>query len=58
MYESKGSSTSCKLKFGFEVTKAYITDMLEGNPIEIELVGNEAALTFRPFEIVTLRIKQ
>ncbi len=58
MYESKNTYTSCRLKFGFDVKSAYITDMLERNQISAEVDDNEISLNFKAFEVITVRVKQ
>jgi len=58
MYESKNTYTSCKLKFGFDVKSAYITDMLERNLTPAEIKNNEISLNFKAFEVITVRVKQ
>lgn len=57
MYESGNTSTSCVLKLGFEIKAAYITNMLEENKVEANLNNNEILLVFKPFEVVTIRVK-
>ena len=54
LYEAEGTYASCKLVPGFAVTKAEETNMLE-EP-KAELNANEIALTFRPFEIKTIKL--
>ncbi len=56
MYESKNTYTSCKLKFGFNLKAAYITDMLEKEMKSLEVHDNEIELVFKPFKVVTVRI--
>ena len=45
------------LKFGFDVNKVYLTDMLENVTIEIPVTDNMIKLNVSNFEIVTLLIK-
>ncbi len=54
LYEAEGTYASCKLVPGFAVTKAEETNMLE-EP-KAELNANDIALTFRPFEIKTIKL--
>ncbi len=52
LYEAEGTYASCPVEFFEGAKKVEITNMLE--EVEQELIGNE--LTFRPFEIKTLKI--
>ncbi len=52
LYETEGSHTNCNIKFFEGAKKIEITNMLE--EVESELSGN--SLSFRPFEIKTLKI--
>jgi len=56
MYESKNGYTKCKLNLGFDVKKAYITNMIEENEREIEVNNNSITLDFKAFEVITLRL--
>ena len=58
MYESGNTSTSCVLKLGFDIKSAYITNMLAENRAKANLEDNEISLVFKPFEVVTVRVKQ
>ncbi len=52
LYEAEGTYTNCPVEFFAGAKKVEITNMLEET--QSELAGNE--LTFRPFEIKTLKI--
>ncbi len=56
LYESKNSFTPCKLDLGFDVKKAYVTNMLEENEKEIDVNNNSISLNFGVFEVITLRL--
>ena len=53
LYEATGGYTNCSLTFGHEVKGLVQTNMLED---EQAVLDPAAALTFRPFEIKTLKI--
>ncbi len=55
LYESKRSLTHCTLSTALPINKAFQTDMLERNQIELSVNNGKIALDFRPFEIKTLR---
>ena len=50
--------TNAKISFGFDVKKAYLCDMLENNVQELNVVDNTVTVSFKPYEIVTLRIEK
>ena len=52
LYEAEGTHTNCSVKFFEGAKKIEVTNMLE--EVEAELSGN--SLSFRPFEIKTLKI--
>ncbi|MFD6529406.1 alpha-mannosidase [Streptomyces sp. NPDC060184] len=59
LYESTGGRARVRLGFGFEATGITVTDLLERTLDEAtapELTDAGAALTLRPFELVTLRL--
>lgn len=47
---------SCLMKLGFEIEKAYITDLNENNLKEISVSDNSIETTVTPWKIVTLRL--
>jgi alpha-mannosidase len=56
LYESKGASVSCTLAMGVPVGRAWETDMLEQVKGELPHTGNDIRLSFRPFEVKTIRV--
>ncbi len=56
LYECKRSATDVKLVLGLPVKGAAQTNMLEEEPQPLALAGDTLALSFRPFEIKTLRL--
>ena len=58
VYETEGSYTLCNLAFNPALKSVFKTDMLEYEDIPIETKNNSIALSFRPFEIKTLRFKK
>ena len=54
-YEAYNKRTSVKLDFGFDVTKAYVCDLLENNIEELEVKNNSVEFVAKPFEIVTIK---
>jgi alpha-mannosidase len=55
VYESTGAYTNASLSFGHPVKSLALTNMLEEEQ-EALPAGDTASLTFRPFEIKTLRV--
>ncbi len=47
---------TANVKFGFDVKKAYLCDMLENNIQELAVKDNTVAVDFKPFEINTIKI--
>ena len=48
--------TTANVKFGFDIKKAYLCDMLENNIEELNVTDNTVTLDFKPFEINTIKI--
>ena len=48
--------TTANVKFGFNVKKAYLCDMLENNTQELNVVDNIVTIDFKPFEINTIKV--
>ncbi len=48
--------TTANVKFGFDVKKAYLCDMLENNIQELDIQDNSVTIDFKPFEINTIKI--
>jgi len=57
LYEAKRMATRCTLATSLPVASALETNMLEEGGEELPLAGGRVALEFRPFEIVTLRLR-
>ena len=57
LYESMNTLTQTTLGFGFDIKEAYITNMLEENIEKAEVKENAINLTIKPFEVITLRVK-
>jgi alpha-mannosidase len=55
-YESYNKRTKVKLDFGFDVSKAYICDLLENNEEELTVNGNNVEFIAKPFEIITVKV--
>lgn len=55
LYESKGTSTDCRITPNLSCERVYETDMLERVKDELTLADGEVPLRFRPFEVKTLR---
>ena len=58
LYECEGRRSGAKLAFGIPVKGVFLTDMLEDGGEAVSLDGNSCALSFRPFEIKTVRVKR
>lgn len=56
-YECFNKRTDVTLTLGVPVKCAYICDMLENEETEIPVIDNKLSLTFKPFEIITIKIK-
>ncbi len=56
LYESKRNLTHCTLTTSLEIIKAVQTDMLEKAQGELSVDHGRIELTFRPFEIKTIRL--
>jgi alpha-mannosidase len=56
LYESMGTQTAVQLKSSLPIMQVFETDMLEQVKSELELTDGAVQLTFRPFEIKTLRV--
>ncbi len=59
MYESWNKRVNnAKLTFGFDIKHAAICDLLENEIEELEVVDNTVTFPVKPFEIVTIKVKQ
>lgn len=57
LYEAMRTATTCTLTTSMPVTAAEETDMLEQVKAPVAVQGGRLALSFRPFEIKTLRLR-
>ena len=57
LYECFGKRTNTTLKLGFESKSAVYTSLMEDDEGQAEMNGNEISLTFKPYEIITIRVK-
>ena len=57
LYESHGIRTKTGLSFGLPITSAQIVNLLEEQPVPLKIQDNIVALSFNPFEILTLKLK-
>lgn len=57
LYECEGSHTDCKIKISDKCGSIYITDMLENIKDELHVSDGCVNLSFKPFEVKTLLIK-
>lgn len=55
IYETEGAYTLCNLAFDLGIKSVFKTDMLEYNDEPIDTENNTIAMSFKPFEIKTLR---
>ncbi len=56
LYEAARTTTRCRLRIGFSITRAHQTDMLERPEGELSVFADVVELDFRPFEIKTVRL--
>lgn len=56
LYEATGASTTSVITFDMEIANIWQTNLLEEHPEPIEIKGRSIALTFKPYEIQTIRI--
>jgi alpha-mannosidase len=54
-YESYNKRTDITLKFGFDVKKAYICDLMENETEELDINNNSVNFIAKPFEIITVK---
>jgi alpha-mannosidase len=57
LYESKRNRVACKVTCHLPVTSAWVTDMREQQAKPLKVAKSGMALTFRPFEIKTIRLR-
>ncbi|SHN57567.1 alpha-mannosidase [Paenibacillus sp. ov031] len=59
LYETSGTHATTVLHLGFHIAEAWTTDLMENIISPVSFAGaSEMALSFTPFEIITLRLKQ
>lgn len=57
LYETSGSYVRTTLSFGLPIRSVQFTNLLEiPLDVDVEWVGEEAAVAFAPFEIITLKV--
>ncbi len=56
LYEAYGQATSAVLQVGHPLARAEVVDLLEENGRPVQVAAGKVNLTFRPFEIKSLRI--
>ncbi|ARN55784.1 alpha-mannosidase [Sedimentisphaera salicampi] len=57
LYESAGGSSEAKLKSAFEIENAWLTNALEEEICELKSSSKMINLSFRPWEIKTIKLK-
>ncbi|MBR5409067.1 MAG: alpha-mannosidase [Clostridia bacterium] len=58
LYECEGTKTQTKVRFGTPVGSAVLTNLLEDEGEALALNGGAVSLTFRPFEIKTVKCRR
>jgi alpha-mannosidase len=56
LYESQRKRGSARLQFAFPVQAAWKVNLLEENQAACTVEGNQVLLSYRPFEIISLRV--
>ena len=57
MYDAFDRKSKPEIKFGFDVERAYLADLMENTEKEIEVKDNTVKLDVSNYEIVTLKLK-
>ncbi|MBQ7831383.1 MAG: alpha-mannosidase [Clostridia bacterium] len=57
MFEAFKETKEVALRFGCDVKKAYICDMLENEETELVVENGRVVFPIKPFEIITLKVK-
>ena len=58
LYESKADSSNCELELANNYTKATLCNLMEKNIEQLEIKNKKIFLSFRPFEIKSIRIEK
>lgn len=56
LYETAGARIQTNLYTGFQMSEAWLADLLEERFQQLDIKGQTLSLTFTPFEIMTLRL--
>jgi alpha-mannosidase len=56
LYENSGASVKTKLQLGFSARSARRVNLMESDAQPIKMTANQLELSFKPFEILTLKI--
>ena len=56
-FECSNAKTNATLTFGFDVKEALLCDMSENVLEALDVVDNSVTLTFKPFEIHTIKVR-
>ena len=56
MYETWNRRTSCEVSFGIDIKDAFECNLMEEKDEKLSLSGGKLKLTFKPFEIKTLKL--
>lgn len=56
MYETWNKSTPCRINLGIDAAEVFECNLLEEKDEPLALDGNGVSLTFRPFELKTLKV--
>ena len=57
IYESRGTRVNCSLGSCLSIKAAALTNMLEDRLASLPVRANRVALSLRPFQVLTLRLK-
>jgi len=58
LYECHETSFDADVKFGFDIKKAYICNMMEEPEIELKVKNNSVTIETSPFKVITLMIEK
>jgi alpha-mannosidase len=58
LYESQRKRGQVQVRFGFAVESAWETNLLEENESKLSIENDSIQLTLRPYQIMTLRLKE